>query len=127
MSLVIYIVCSVKHFRSGTFDPRYRSSTSTAEIYGLNSQYDHGTFDLGSWSCQLSGYDAFRDTDHILLRQCVDETAALWVGLLLALSNLIMASLVWMDWRGQRLLFRNLKDVMDDYEVDYLGERDSFK
>ena len=120
LSLVVFIICSVQHFQSGKFEPGYRSSATNYETYGLDSRYDHGTFDLGSWSCQLSAYDAFDDSNHVLSRQCIDETAALWIGLLLALSNLGMAGLVWMDWRGQRVLVRDFNALMDEYEIDYI-------
>ena len=120
LSLVMFIICSVQHFQSGKFESSYRSPATHYETYGPNSMFDNGTFDLGSWSCQLSAYDAFDDTDYILSRQCIDETAALWISLFLALSNLGMAGLVLMDWRGQRFLVRDYSALVDEYEDYYI-------
>lgn len=111
--LVGVVICLIYHFQSGKFDPDYHPHS-----YG--HEYDRGSFDLGSWSCQLSTSHALLDGDQILSRQCIDETAALWIDLLLALSNFGMAILVWMDWRGQSVLIREYNSLMNEHAMDYI-------
>ncbi|KAK8003965.1 hypothetical protein PG989_003684 [Apiospora arundinis] len=120
LSLAAFISYAARHFQSGTFEPGYRSPSTNLETYGPGSKYDGAQFDLGSWTCQLSAYGALQDHRDVLSRQCTDATAALWLGLVLVLLDMAMAGLVWMDWRGQRVLFRNYRAVKDEYEIDYI-------
>ena len=107
VGLTVCVISFVRHFRSANFRPGYRSPWTLYKQYWQNDQYDDGMFDLGTWSCQLSAYHAFPDDGHYLSRECIDETAALCMTPLLALDNLGKASLVWLDWRGQRTIVRD--------------------
>ncbi|KAK8104623.1 uncharacterized protein PG998_011656 [Apiospora kogelbergensis] len=120
LSLAAFVSCAVRHFQSGTFEPGYRSPSTNLETYGPGGKYDGAKFDLGSWTCQLSAYGAFQDNRDVVSRQCTDATAAFWLGLALVLLDMAMAGLVWMDWRGQRVLFRNYRAFKDEYEMDYI-------
>lgn len=118
--LVIVVISLVHRFQSGRFDPSYRSTKIQYAGYGVGDDYDKGVFDLGSWTCALSAYHAFDDSDHVMRRQCVGETGALWSSVLLVLSNLVLSCSIWADWRGQRALVRDYKDAFpDEYECDH--------
>ncbi|KAI1857378.1 uncharacterized protein JN550_013258 [Neoarthrinium moseri] len=120
LSLAVFISCAVRRFNSGQFKPGYRSPVLDHQTYGPSNRYDGAMFDLGSWSCQLSAYDALEGGQDVLSEQCTNETAALWIGLVLALLDIVMAALVWIDWNGKRLLIRDYKSLKEEEEIYYI-------
>lgn len=120
VSLVIFVVCAADHFQSAKLHPGYRTAATECPAYGPHNIFDGGDFDLGSWTCQFSNSGPFQDEQSALSRQCRGETAALWIGLLVALSNLVITALIWLDWKGQRIICRDLKSTKEAYESYYL-------
>nr|POE51818.1 hypothetical protein CFP56_26025 [Quercus suber] len=120
LNLVMFVICLVQRLRSDKFDPSYDSLLYNKKNGPLLGAYDGGTFDLGSWSCQMQTYLVLDYNSNILVRQCTDETAALWTGLLVALLSSGMGGLIYMDWRGQRALIRHSRAVDVDMEDDFL-------
>ena len=112
----VLLVSVIQKSLSGRFEPSYRSPATNYESYGLDSQYDNGVFDLGTWSCQLNMNTPFEYPNRHLSQQCMDETAALWIDVFLSVSVLVLAGLIWADWKGRRMLIRGYEDIAAGYE-----------
>lgn len=117
------MVLLVRRLQSGRLPPEnsnFWSSYEPYQGYGNWGKYDAAIFDLGSWACQLDTWKTFNG-GNVMATHCVDETGALCSAGLLALSNMVLASIWVADWRGKRCLIRDHRDAFpDEYECEYL-------
>ncbi|KAG5983914.1 hypothetical protein E4U55_006697 [Claviceps digitariae] len=116
----IFVLNAVNYLRSARFDAAYTSPARGATGYGIGGQYDGGSFSIGSWACQMSGYSVFEEPREGLAAQCRDEAVALWGSLLMGLSNAVVVGLMWLDWRGERVFVRGFGSLWKENEEYYI-------
>lgn len=105
------------HAISAHFDPNNRYSDGA---YGLtDNQYDRGTFDLETWTCELHVYPALKSDRSMLAQQCTFEKTSRWLSLALFLfSTAIVGATMWV-LATEKSLVQALKVRRQSWDSDY--------
>jgi hypothetical protein len=100
------------HSVSARFEPK---------ISDVESLSPSGRFDLETWTCQAKAFYPTFDFS-VLGRQCVLESSARWLSLVIFVLSLALLAICWVDWKGKALVISKKLDQGDceDSEDDWV-------
>lgn len=116
LAMAALITNFILHSESAHFSLSYRSIDGG---FGSGDQYDHGVFDLETWTCEVKGLPSFRSVGY-LEKQCTMETAARGCSVVLFIFAIALFVAVWWDAKrhGAIIVERGMDRTTSDDEVD---------